>query len=124
MMQTSLDRFREHERTRREAMSGFGLGEYFRCYRRVRHTRAQRAMRTAFVVMGNPFLENHTKTRLGDRDKPIQTLPSYRPDQAFANRIRFRTRDWRSQHFYTKRPDGIIKVLGEYLVTISTVRLI
>jgi hypothetical protein len=103
VMQASHDRFREHERTRRQAMSGFSLREYYRCSRRVRHTRAQRAMRTAFVVMGNPFLENHTKMRLGDRNEPIQTLPPYRPDHAFANRIRFRTRHWRSQHFYTQR---------------------
>jgi hypothetical protein len=70
MMQSVQYRFRKHVRTRRQAMSGFSLREYYRCSRRVRHTKAQRAMRTAFV-MSNPFLENHTKVRFRDRNQPI-----------------------------------------------------
>jgi hypothetical protein len=40
MMQTSQDRFREYERTRRQSMSGFGLRDYPNSSRRIRHARA------------------------------------------------------------------------------------
>ena len=118
MMQTSQHRFREHERTRRQSMSGFGLREQCQFPRRIRYARPQRAVTTSSVVMGDPLFQNGTKMCLRHRNQPIQAFAPNRPDHALADRICFRTRHGRSQHLQAQCPDRIIEVLGEYPIAI------
>jgi hypothetical protein len=56
MVQATEDRFREHERIRRQSMSGFGLRDYRNCSWRIRYPWAQPAVRSAAVVQ----LDNQT----------------------------------------------------------------
>src|ERR1700676_4403202 len=118
MMQTSQDRFREYERTRRQSMSGFGLRDYRRSSGRLRNSRTQVAVWSTSILMFDPRFQYRSQMCLGHRDHPIEAFSSYCPDHAFADRVRLRTRDRRPQHFDTQRPDRVIKVLGEDLVSV------
>src|ERR1700730_18737337 len=86
--------------------------------RRIRHARTQRAVRTPLIVMSRPLSQNRTQMCFRHRNYPIEAFSSYCPDHAFADRVRLRTRDRRPQHFDTQRPDRVIKVLGEDLVSV------
>ena len=48
----------EHERTRRQSMSGFGFRDYRGSSRRIRYARAQHTMRSAAIVIFFPRFQN------------------------------------------------------------------
>ncbi len=81
-MQTSQDRFREHERTRRQSMSGFGLRDYRSSSWRIRYTRAQHTMRSAAVVVFDPRFQNRTQMCFRHWNQPMEAFSSYCPDHA------------------------------------------
>jgi hypothetical protein len=85
MMQAFQNRFREHERTRRQSMSGFGFRDRRSSSWRIRYSRAQHAMRSTTVVMFYPRFENRPQMCLRERGHPIQAFSSYGPDHAFAD---------------------------------------
>src|ERR1017187_4275709 len=55
---------------------------------------------------------------LRQRNHQVEAFSSYCPDHAFADRVCFRTRHWRSQHIDTQRPDRLIEMLGKDLVSV------
>ena len=114
VMQAAQHRFREHERTRRQSMSGFRLREDRQVPAGGSGTPGPSAtVRPAPVVMFYPALQNRAQMRLRHRDHPVQTFSPNRSDHPFADRIRLRTRDRRSQHFDAQRLDRVVQVLGE-----------
>src|SRR6266705_1449120 len=82
VMQAAHYRSREHERTRRQSMSGRRLPGSHTFLRGIRYPRPQRTVRTPMIVMSRPLSQNRAEMYLRHRDHPIETLSSYRPDHA------------------------------------------
>ena len=59
-------------------------------YRFVRHSGAQRGMRSFTVVAGHPLCQGLSEMPLVERNHPIETLAPGRPNEAFAMRVRLR----------------------------------
>jgi len=89
-MQSAQNRFREHERARRQSMSGFSLWAESEFARWIQDTRPQRTMTSASVVVHDPLFQNRTKVRSRDRYQPTQAFTPYRPDHELTDRFRFR----------------------------------
>src|SRR5205809_3158681 len=69
---------------RRQSMSGFGLSQYRRSYRRrIPHARAQALMRPPLVVIRDPLNEDRPQMRRRYRNQPVQALPPDRMDSLF-----------------------------------------
>ena len=51
-------------------------------FRWIRYARTQRAVRTSAIVMSHPLAQNRAQMYLRQRNHPIETLSSYRPDHA------------------------------------------
>ena len=51
-------------------------------------------MRTTFVIMVDPFLEETLQVMLGERNHEVHTFAAQRAQQALAQRIRLGTQWW------------------------------
>src|SRR5690606_23677339 len=85
---------------------------------RIRNAWSQRCVRTSAVVMRHPSFERLTQMRFRQRNYPVQTLSSNRPNDAFADGIRFWTSRWALQYAQPQPPDGLIHLGREDAVAI------
>ena len=91
-MQAAEHRFHTDERNRRQSMSGRRFRNLHTSFRRIRHARTQRAVRTSLIVMSRPLAQNRTQMCFRYRNHPIEALAPYRSNHALDDRVRFRTR--------------------------------
>lgn len=82
MVKPSQHRFREHKRTRRQSLSGFGLREHQRLVRRIWHLRLLALVRPTLVVMLDPFKQDRAHVCRRHRHHPIPALPPHRLDRS------------------------------------------
>src|SRR5262245_10339629 len=68
----------------------------------LRKSGTQRGMWPFTVVMRHPIRQHRSKMPLVERNDPIQTLTSYRPNEAFTMRIRLRGTYWRLQDVWRR----------------------
>jgi hypothetical protein len=86
-MQAAQHRLREYDEALANTMARLLSRERGSFGRRIGHARPQRHVRTRPVVMPSPIFKDPTQVPFGQRDSPVQTLPSDGADRALADGI-------------------------------------
>lgn len=74
---------------------------------------SQAGMRSASVVMRNPFAKNPLQVAFVDWNHKVQAFPSDRPDQSLAKCVRLRCSDWSLQHRQPKASNDSVQFCGK-----------
>ena len=106
VMQPTENRRRDHSTSRGEGMAGGD--EPVSCEWCLWDSRSHAGMRTASVVTGHPLAKDPSKVALVERNQPVETLPTDRPDQALAECVGLRRRHGRLQDSQPHRRHGAV----------------
>jgi hypothetical protein len=110
MMQAPKDRTGSHPQVLGKPVS-VCLPRSRQVRRWLRDAWPQGQMRTALIIMPDPFLQQASQVVLGERDHTVQALSPLRAQEAFADRMRLRALWWGFQHAEPQVTHALVKRL-------------